>query len=249
MNNFSLTLFLAMLTASAQPGLAPPRLGFIAAADHSLRPVLGLSGNLLLGSPAAEGVSSAGWSGSFGLIKTSSSLMAFDPSHTLASIDAVPGPALFAFSASGSPAFALLPQSGVLYAWTGETFQTAPFQADLLDGKPLAIASPQAGVVSLIVQREDGLWLIQPDRQSALPGIQPPVLLQNDGTVLYVDKTAIVIRNAAGNERRIETGISISEMHWMGSGWLHVLEATTTRQFAIRITPGSETITQLPEAR
>jgi len=255
MNKLLITFSFFVMAAGGRPGVAPPQLGFIAGSDHSLRPVLGLPGNLLLGGPAAQDVLSAAWSGSFGLIKTSSSLLAFDVNHMLASVDAVPGPALFAFLANGSPALALLTQTGTLYTWTGKTFDRVTFPADPLGGQTLAIAAPQADRISSIVQRDDGLWLEDMSTsgggfvQSALPGIQAPVLLQDDGTLLYTEQTAIVIRDPTGNERRIETGLSIGEMHWMGSGWLHVLETNNGRQVAVRITLGAEKISQLPEAR
>jgi hypothetical protein len=254
MKKFIVTLSLSTITLWAQTGLAPPRLGFIAATDHSLRPVLGLSGNLLLGSPTAEDVVSAAWSGYFGLVKSSSSLMAFDVNHMLASVDDVAGPALFAFNLSGVPAFALLPQTGTLYTWTGKAFHSLAFPADWLGGQTLAIASPQPGQISLIVQRNDGLWLEEMSTgggglvQSALPGIQAPVLLQDDGALLYMDRTALVIRDRKGNERRIETGVWIGEMNWMGSGWLQLVESNHGRQYAVRTTAGSENISQIPEA-
>jgi hypothetical protein len=259
MNKLLIALVLAALAGFAQPGfaqpgLAPPRLGFIAGPDHSLRPVLGLAGNLLLGNAAAEDVLAAAWSGSFGLVKTSSSLMAFDANHILASVDAVPGPALFAFRADGSPALALLPQTSTLYLWTGKAFSPIPFPADWLGGQTLAIAEPQSGQLGLVVQRDDGLWLEQMSTsggkfiQSALPGVRPPVLLQQDGTLFYANQTALVIRDRAGNERRIETGEAIAEMHWMGNNWVHVVGANG-RQLAVRTTPGSEAVSQIPEAR
>jgi hypothetical protein len=259
MNTLPIAFLFAAIAAAqsgfAQQGLAPPRVGFITGTDHSLRPVLGLSGNLLLGNPAAEDVLSAAWSGSFGMVKTTSSLMAFDANHILASVDAVPGPALFAFRSNGSLALALLPQIATLYTWTGKGFSSSAFPPDFLGGQALAIAAPQLGQISLVVQRDDGLWLEQMSTdgggflQSALPGIQAPVLLQDDGTLLYTNQTALVIRDPAGKERKIETGAAIGEMHWMGNGWLQLLEVNNGRQFAVRTTLGSETVSQLPEVR
>jgi hypothetical protein len=260
MKKLSFIPFLAMqsfavMAASAQQGIAPPQLGFIAAADRSLRPVLGFPGNLLLGSAAADNIQSAAWSGSYGLAKSDDLLMAFDGTHMLGSIDVSRGPALFAFHSDGSPALALLPQSGELYSWTGAGFKLITFREDLLEGNPLAIAVPQFDRVSVIVQRAYGLWLVvestsdEIESQSALPGVQAPVLLQNDGGLLYMDQTSLVIRDGSGNERRMKLSLSMAELHWMGTEWLQAVEANSGHQYAMRITPGFERISQIPEAR
>jgi hypothetical protein len=249
------SLFLAVVAASAQQGIAPPQLGFIAAADHSLRPVLGLPGNLLLGSAVADNIQSAAWSGSYGLVKSDALLIAFNGTRMLGSIDASRGPALFAFHSNGSPALALLSQSGELYAWTGTEFKPITFRQDLLEGNPLAIAIPQFDCVSVIVQRADGLWLVvestrgEIESQTALAGMQPPVLLQNDGGMVYTDQTSLVIRDGTGNERRMKLSLSMAELHWMGTEWLQAIATNSGHQYAVRITPGLERISQIPEAR
>ena len=254
MNKLLLLLPLATMAASAQSGLIPPQLGFISASDHSMRPVLGLPGNLLLGSPAATNVDFVEWSGTLGLVKTGSALIAFDGARVLGSLNTAPEPALFAFRADGFSALVLLVQSGALYAWTGKEFEPLAYRAQSLGGNPLAIGAPPSGGVDVIVQRDDGLWQLgisaQGDvqSQSALPGIQPPVLLQNDGALFYSTKTTLVVRPGKGRERSIALGIAIGEMHWMGRGCIRSgrrLQAASS-QFESR---GSEKITQLPEPR
>ena len=84
----------------AQPAIAPPRLGFVQDSAHTLRPAYGAGGQLhsrTVRVPAT--IVSEAFSGSIGLLKTDSSLAAFDSQgKLLASMDAPGGPALFAFS-------------------------------------------------------------------------------------------------------------------------------------------------------
>ena len=66
---------------------------------------------------------SEAFSGSFGLLKTDSSLAAFNSQgKLLASVDAAPGPALFAFSPGGTTALAYIASSNALVEWRGSAF-------------------------------------------------------------------------------------------------------------------------------
>ncbi len=248
MHKLVLILFIAAMGAFAEQGLAPPQLGFIDASDHTLRPVLGISGNLLLGSAAAENVEAAAFSGSVGLVKTTTSLMAFDATHMLGSVDAAPGPALFAFASDGSLSVALMPESGLLLRWTGKDFETTSLPSDL-NGLPLAIAVSAADRVCVVVQRLDGLWLIEGSAQTAISGVQPALLLANDGSVLYASGTELVLREPSGSERRIQVGVAIGELHWMGTAWIQIVPANSTLQYALHLTSGQQKISQLPEPR
>lgn len=242
-------VILAAGFAAAQPALKPPGLGMMVDAEGSLRPVLGLPGNLLLSDAAAQDVLSAGFSGKYAVVKTSSSLNVLDADGQVRfSMDAEEGPALFAFAADGSPALAYM--AGALWRWSGSAFEASEFKADALQGEALALAGDSSRPVFL-VQRDDAIWRVesQTGAQNALPGVEAPVLLRVDGTVLYADGTALVIRSVSGDERRIETGAAIGTLRWMGDGWICAIEQDSLRQFAIRITRGREAVSQLPEAQ
>ena len=73
-----LSIFLLSAGAWAQPAIAPPQLGFIEDSARALRPAYGLAGNFILGPAVAGNIVSAAFSGSIGLLKTDSSLAAFD---------------------------------------------------------------------------------------------------------------------------------------------------------------------------
>src|SRR5258708_35406702 len=87
-----------------------------------------MDGNLRLGDSAAAGVQEASFSGSFGMLKTASTLIVIDrQGQVVASQDAPAGPALFAFSRTGTPALAYLADAGILLQWADGVFQQVSF--------------------------------------------------------------------------------------------------------------------------
>jgi hypothetical protein len=64
--------------ARAQSGLTPPQVGFMQDAANSFRPVYGIAGNFLPGDAVTGKVVSAAYSGSYGLVKTSSAIIVTD---------------------------------------------------------------------------------------------------------------------------------------------------------------------------
>jgi len=254
MKPLSIAILLAA-TAAAQTSIAPPQLGFAAISGGSLRPVYGLAGNFILGPSIAGDVLSQAFSGSLGLLKTTSTLAAFDAQgHTLASIAAPPGPALFAFSPDGVIALAYLPSSNTFIEWTGGQFTTLPFrpEQDLV----LAIALPNAFEASLFVQRSDGIWQIQfpftrsrVNSQKALPGVTAPISALPTGDLVYAGANGIVLRHPDGSELRITAQLPAAfSFSQMDSDWVQLTDLASPRRYAIRLTQGREGFYQLPEA-
>src|ERR1700729_479425 len=118
MMKFLATLLIAATIVAAQSGIRPPQVGFAGNADGTLRPVYGVAGNFILGPSIAARVISQAFSGSIGLLKTESTLRAFNrQGQVLATTDAAEGPALFAFSPDGLTALAYVPSSNTLVQW------------------------------------------------------------------------------------------------------------------------------------
>src|SRR5580698_8136489 len=148
----------ALPSAWAQPAIAPPQLGFVQDSASALRPVYGVTGSFILGSPLDVKIVSEAFSGSIGLLKTDSSLTAFDSAgKRLASIDAASGPALFAFSPAGNTALAYIPSSNSLIEWRGSVFAPVPAKYEEPD-TVLSIAFPTPLEAALMVQRKDTIW-------------------------------------------------------------------------------------------
>lgn len=234
--------FSAML-CPAQTGIQAPRLGVVADADGSLRPLLGFAGNLFLGDAIGVDVITSASSGSISMVKTITALTVLDQSaQLLFAMDLDdPGPALFAFRPDGSPARVYLPRSGALFAWKTDHFE------------PDSTAVPSGifaiGDRAFLVQRGEAIWRVDDAGETLLPGLAGPTLLLADGAVVYTDDTSVVIRDANGVERRIDTGVQIGEFRQLGAGWIEAIEPGPGRLFAICILPGREQSSQLPEGR
>lgn len=246
------TATLALFQLSSQPAIAPPQLGWVRDSNSGLRPVTGLAANFILGDSAADGVVSSAFSGSFGIVKTGTSLSVLDrDGQTVFRADAEAGAALFAFADDGTPAWVYLTQSQTLLKWTAGRLEPAVFNLDLLGGVVQAIASPARDVATVVVKREDGLWRVDLDTgtQTLLPGIDSPVLLRNNGALLYAGSQGLVLRQANGSDQPIEGSVAVESFELMGKDWVHVTERDSSRHFAIRLEPGREQLYQLPEAQ
>jgi hypothetical protein len=244
-----IALLFIVASAAAQPGIRPPQLGFAGDADGTLRPVYGVAGNFILGPAISDKVISQAFSGSLGLLKTESTLAAFDgEGKMLATIDAAAGPALFAFSPDGLAALAYVPSSNTLVEWKAGQLVTMPFHPEL--GTVLAVALSNAFEASLIVQREDGIWEVQSTSQNALADVTAPVLALASGELVYSDARGIVLRNPESTEVHIAAQLPTKfSLQQMDSEWVQLSDLATPRRFAIRVVPGREGFYQLPQAK
>lgn len=243
--------------ATAQSGLTRPQVGFMQDAANSFRPVYGIAGNFLPGDAVTGKVVSAAYSGSYGLVKTSSAIIVTDRTGSiLASYSELDGPALFAFTHSGEPALAFMPAANTLLAWDGATFNPAPFDPTTLAASVvLSIGEPHPGHAAMIVQRADGLWDVRVqlatgaiDSQAAIPGITGPVLMLANDELVYSDVNGIVLRSSDRTELHINAQLPATfALQQMGDGWIQLRDLGSSRQFAIRITRNREQYYQLPE--
>ncbi len=251
MQRYWALLSLMSTAAWSQHALAPPQVGFMQAGRGEIRPVIGLAGNFLVGRATSTGIVSAAFSGSFGMLKSDSALILIDlEGRAVTSVDAPPGPALFAFSIDGSPALAYFQQSKTLDVWDGHAFQTVALD---IDEAVLSISLPAA----LIVQRATGLWELGFNlatgaivSQTALSGITAPVLLLAGGRLVYRDAKGLVVRGEDGSEKHIAAHLPASfSFGQMGNGWIQVTDLAAGRLFAVNVQPGHEGYYILPEVR
>ena len=251
------TLFTLGVAAWAQPSIAPPQIGFLNDGSGSFRPVFGIAGNFLIGAPAYGAVANAAYSGSFGLVKTDTAILVTDnQGREIATMDAPAGLAFFAFQSDGSPAFAYLPGSHLLFEWISRGFQMLPFNSRLFPaGAVRAIFAPDAAHVGVLVERADGMEDIrillatgEADSEAALPGVRRAVLILPTGQLIYTEMTGVVVRNADGSEVHIPGQISRRcSLAQMGAGWVGVTDPASGSQYALRVTAGREGFYVLPE--
>jgi hypothetical protein len=241
----------------AQPAIAPPKLGFVEDSARLLRPAYGIAGNFILGPAVSGKIITEAFSGSFGLLKTDSSLAAFDPQgKLLAAMDVAPGPALFAFSPGGTTALAYIASSNALIEWRGSAFAPVSLHyADAVAEAVLAIAFPTPFEASLIVQRKDTIWELKfplgtvgTGAQNALIGIEAPLLVLPSGDIVYHDTGGIAIRRTDASEIHIPAALPASfSLQQMNQDWVQLSDLNSSARFAIRATRGREGFYRLPE--
>jgi len=253
----SVALIFALAShAHGQQAIVPPQLGFVEDSARSLRPVYGVAGNFILGSSVAGRIISEAFSGSVGLLKTDSSLYAFDSDgRFLASVHVPSGPALFAFSPGASTALAYIASNNSLVQWRGDGFASISLNGDIATQTVLAIAFPNASQVSLLLQRDDTIWRLDlalgalgSVSETALPGIHAPLLVLPSGDLFYRDTSGIVIRRPDGAEVHVPATLPVSlSLQQMSREWVQLTDLNSNVQFAIRTTQGREGFYQLPE--
>lgn len=248
--------------AWAQPAITPPQLGFVEDSARALRPAYGLAGNFILGPSIPLGPSIHGeiiaeaFSGSLGLLKTDSSLAAFDSQgKPLGSMKVAPGPALFAYSPSGATALAYVASSNSLFEWRGNSFTpvSATYRTEPSD-VVLAISFPSRFEATLFVQRKDTIWEVRiplgkdgTESQNALMGVRAPMLALPSGDLVYAGSGGIVVRRTDAPEVHVAASLPASfSLQQMNQDWVELTDRNTTSRFAIRTTPGREAFYQLP---
>ncbi len=250
MKAFWIALSMTPLALWAQ--IATPQIGFMQDGGNALRPVYGIAGNFVLGDSAAADVQASSFSGSFGMLKTRSTLIVIDrQGQVVASQDAPAGPALFAFSRTGAPALAYLPDANVLLQWSDGVFQQVPF---VFSTTVLSIASVDAEQAAFILLRDDGLWDVrillstgEMISQTLLLGITAPALMLATGEVIYGDANGIVVRKPNGVEKHIDAQLPPTfAFQQIGEGWIQVRDLATQQQYAVRLTEGKEQFYALP---
>lgn len=246
-------LLLASAAARAQT-LAVPRLGFVQNGPRELRPVYGVAGNFLIGPATAANIITVAFGGSFGLLKTASSVSAFDcKGEILASMGAASGPALFAFSPNGLTGLAYIESSKSLLEWRGGSFAALPLPFET--GVVVALAFPASSQASLIVQRDESIWQIDipidatgAASERALTGVHAPLLLLPSGDIVYRDPAGIVIRRIDASEVHMAASLpKMFSLHQMNREWVQVTDSTSSAGIAIRTTPGREALYRLPK--
>jgi hypothetical protein len=256
MKRFLPISFFFAAVAWPQSAIAPPQVGFVQSADRSLRPVYGLASNFILGPPVAGQTSTQAFSGSVGLQKTDSSLVAFDThGNTIASTNAAPGPALFAFSPDGAMALAYIASNGTLIEWRAGRFH--PVSVRMPRESVVAIAFPNPSEARLFVEKDVGITETRlpllpagSHSQAVVTGVTAPLLPLPSGDLVYSDSNGIVIRRPDASEVRIAAALPASfSLQQMNRDWVQLSDLQSDARFAIHAASGREAYYQLPEAR
>lgn len=213
-------------TSALRAQLDVPRIGVVRGAGGEVRAVTGVSSAFVV---ATEGVGlnavAGEYSGRAGLWQTADRLVltAADGSE-IGSRPAAGGAVVIAFPAAGGTGVVWLAASGELLRFPG----WQPLDVPDWGGDPVALAVTRTRL-SAVVRRGDALWLVESSlsdgrvtRARLLPGVAAPVLMENDGTLIYAQDDAVVVSGRDGTEQRCPVTARPSSLERMGDGWIAV---------------------------
>ncbi len=215
----------------AQSGLNRPRIGEMLDDRGLLWPVFGVGGSFTVDDPRASRVLSTACSRTLCLAKTDSALLSGDIATA-----APPGAAAIAIH--GTTAWIYFPQTRQFGHWQAGTLGLIDLN---VDGDVLSL---QAGW-KLAVRRGTAVWIVSGDGTilDSLPSETGPVLLIDDGGVVYATSDSLVLRRPGGIETRFAAQ-GITALLQMGDGYVEARSGSAI--YALRTTAGRESLFWLP---
>ncbi|MBM3745164.1 MAG: hypothetical protein FJW34_05150 [Acidobacteria bacterium] len=233
--------------------LATPRAGCLLDRTGRIRWVLGLPGSFLLSAPSGSGVLAAGCGEGFAVVKTADSLEWLDAAgQPVRSWPAPPGQALFGLAADRAEAVVYLPETGQWFLATEGHLR--PLPVTLGGAEALAVALGGDGSVAAVVRRLGRLWAVRfaPDgyirEERELAEAVAPILIREDGALVWGDGEGIVIEAGSGARRRVALPAAPAELAATGERGIRVRLATGQGQLFVRLDEGRDEICRLPEA-
>ena len=251
---FWVTVLLAGASAMAQPGLAPPEIGYFRDSAGNVRALHGISGTFWLGGTVASEAVSVASSGRASIVVTRQGLRVLDTAgHPVGRPWPAAGPVLCAFTSAGAPALAWLSRSQELLRWNGLRFEPVSIDTRDLGGTAVSLAAPYPGTAAFLVQRGEQLWRVDLSLSDGavlasenVPAAAPPAMLLDDGTIVYSRAGQdIVIRDLQGAERSVPFAGSPMELMPLGEDWILVESASPRIHSALRLSAGA--VFELPE--
>lgn len=168
--------------------LMSPVIGWVVNGANQVRPIYGVSGNLVPGVPLTDSrilkatIESASFSGSAGILKTSTELLVLDGSgQVVLDFPAPAGPATASFGTDGSLQWFCVGDCQTLRSPAGETLSLSG-----LGGETAALGPATGGTINVLLSSGGQLWSAVVDSQSGklnsqvpVPGTPPAVWFQN----------------------------------------------------------------------
>lgn len=218
----------------AQSGLNRPLVGEMLDDRGLLWPVFGIGGSFTVEDARASGVLSSACSRTLCLAKTDSSLLTGG-----AVVTAPPGTAEIAVR--GTNAWIYFAQTNQFARWQAGRLAIEELN---VDGDVLSV---QAGW-KLSVRRGGVVWIVSGEGAilDSLPSEAGPVLLIDDGGVVYATSDSLVLRRPGGKEIRFAAPAAsgIDALFQMGDGYVEARSGATI--YALRTSAGRENLFLLP---
>ncbi len=233
-----------LLPAACAPGgqLEIPEIGYYVEPSGALRPVRGISGNLLVGEPVAQQVRAAAFSRTYGLLHAGNRLLLVSRDlRVLAGVPVASPETLVAVSPSEPLGVAWLPQTGEICRLRPGRGAEPDCFAPAVDGAVLAVGVAAANLAALAVERNQTLWLVLIDldgertlHEARLIGVAPPLALLGE-EILYLLDGELILRRQDGSEIRSPSPVAAPKFQPVGPGWLSLRGGEAGAQWMVRV--------------
>ena len=251
-----LPLGLILAASVMWAGSFAPRIGVVREPDGSVRPLLGLPANLIVGEPlsidpalAAAFSDQAGLlllNGRLELISLDGSMISSYPTGDITAIlDIAGGP---------DTALAWLPSTGKFVRWDGRRFIDSPFDASRLGGSIRAVRLLDSAHAELLVAHADTLERIYISiadgslvRSEPLPEAGESAF-QTDSFLLFHDAFGLALRGPDGVMRTLPIPETDLLFEKSGKHWLHIISPSGARQWMLHLDPHNPVLSELPGA-
>lgn len=237
-------------------GSLAPRIGVVREPDGSIRPLLGLPANLIVGEPLSiDPALAAAFSDQAGLLLVNGRLElisldgtvigSYPTGDTNAILDIADGP---------DTALAWLPSAGKLVRWDGHRFMDSAFDASRLGGSIRAVRLLDSAHAELLVAHADTLERIYISIADGLPVRSEPLpeagesAFQTDSFLLFHDAYGLALSGPDGVIHTLPIPETDLVFEKSGKHWLHISSALAARQWMLHLDTHNPVLSELPHA-
>ena len=248
-----LSCFLAGSLALAQ--LQAPRIGLVRQSDGTVRPLFGMTANVLYGDPVPlSGATAASFSGQAGLIATAGHIFLTDADGmTLDSFETPEEKPFLSITDGPTTAFVWLPSANVLLQWNGRGFTSLSIDGSRLTGSLVDIRNGPHGSVAFLVNAPDGsvqrnLFSRRDGEYIAseiINGVIGPAF-PADSLYLHPDPQGLQVESEEGVISVLTIRAADLTFEHAGKQWIHATSAENGQQWLLHITDRTVEVTELP---
>jgi hypothetical protein len=247
---------IALFGCIAAAEIRAPRIGMVRQLDGKIRPVYGVSANLICGKASeVQSVTAASFSDEAGLVLAGNRLILQTlDGAILGSAEASESHPLLAIEGSPETAVAWLPSSGRLLMWNGQSFVDAKLDVASLTGKPTAIRRVDKNAVEFLLDTADGnaaLVVVSTStgavlQFTTLAGLGEPAFGSNSSLVGQ-DHHQLVLQLNDGSRQTLPISGADLVFEKASSSWLAVTSKAAGRQWLVHIDKAGVDASELPQ--
>jgi hypothetical protein len=237
-------------------GSFAPRIGAVREPDGSVRAILGLPSNLVLGEPLPiDPALAASFSDQAGLVLVKGSIELLSPDGKIVSSYATGEPnAILDITDGPDTALAWLPSAGKFLRWNEHAFIASAFDTSRLMGSIRSVHLLDSAHADLLVSNDETLERIcisiadgVPVRSEMLPE-SGEAAFQANSFLLFHDASGLELRGPDGARRTFSILQTDLVFEKSGKDWLHISSASAGQQWVLHLDARNPVLSELPGA-